>query len=126
MKKYLIPEGGNFYKANLHSHTTLSDGKLTPEQMKELYKSHGYSIISFTEHGKFFNHNDMTEDDFLVLNGYEPSITENMDDPGYHFRRTCHMCMIAIDKEKNEAVKAEVKTEETAAEKVPVEVEAVF
>ena len=105
MKKYLIPEGGKFYKANLHSHTTLSDGKLTPEEMKELYKSHGYSIISFTEHGRFYNHNDMTDEDFLVLNGYEPSITEEMDDPGYHFRRTCHMCMIALDKEKNEAVR---------------------
>ena len=27
MKKYLIPEGGKYYKANLHSHTVLSDGK---------------------------------------------------------------------------------------------------
>ena len=105
MKKYLLPNGGKFYKANLHSHTTLSDGKLTPEEMKELYKNHGYSIISFTEHGRFYNHNDMTEEDFLVLNGYEPSVTEDIpDDPGYHFKRTCHMCMIALDKERKTAV----------------------
>ena len=105
MRKYLISNEGKFYKANLHSHTVLSDGKLTPEEMKELYKSHGYSIISFTEHGKFFNHNDMTEDDFLVLNGYEPSVTEDIpDDPAYHFKRTCHMCMIALDKERTTAV----------------------
>ena len=105
MKKYLISNEGKFYKANLHSHTVLSDGKLTPEEMKQLYKSHGYSIISFTEHGKFFNHNDMTEDDFLVLNGYEPSVTEDIpDDPAYHFKRTCHMCMIALDKERTTAV----------------------
>jgi hypothetical protein len=105
MRKYLIPSEGKFYKANLHSHTTLSDGKLTAEEMKELYKSHGYSVISFTEHGKFFNHNDMTEKDFLVLNGYEPSVTEDIpDDPAYHFKRTCHMCMIALDKERTGAV----------------------
>ena len=30
MKKFLLPENGNFYKANLHCHTTISDGRLTP------------------------------------------------------------------------------------------------
>ena len=50
MKKYLLPESGNFYKANLHCHTTLSDGRLTPEEIKELYKSQGYSIVAYTDH----------------------------------------------------------------------------
>ena len=34
MRKYLLPEGGNFYKANLHCHTVLSDGAMTPEEVK--------------------------------------------------------------------------------------------
>ena len=34
MKKYLLPKDGTFYKANLHCHTTLSDGHLTPEEIK--------------------------------------------------------------------------------------------
>ena len=38
MKKYLIKEEGNFYKANLHMHTTVSDGKMTPLEVKEKYK----------------------------------------------------------------------------------------
>ena len=38
MKKYLLPEGGKFYKANLHCHTTVSDGKMTPEEIKKYYK----------------------------------------------------------------------------------------
>ena len=43
MKKYLLPEKGNFYKANLHTHSTISDGKLTPEAVKEAYKElHDY------------------------------------------------------------------------------------
>ena len=33
MKKYLLPENGQFYKANLHCHSTVSDGHLTPEEM---------------------------------------------------------------------------------------------
>ena len=34
MKKYLLPESGNFYKANLHCHTKVSDGAMTPEEVK--------------------------------------------------------------------------------------------
>ena len=37
MKKYLLPENGNFYKANLHCHTTVSDGNWTPEEVKKNY-----------------------------------------------------------------------------------------
>ena len=38
MKKYLLPRTGKFYKANLHCHSTVSDGKLTPAELKEAYK----------------------------------------------------------------------------------------
>ena len=31
MKHYILPKDGNFYRANLHCHSTLSDGSLTPE-----------------------------------------------------------------------------------------------
>ena len=34
MRKYLLPENGNFYKANLHCHTDVSDGAKTPEEVK--------------------------------------------------------------------------------------------
>ena len=39
MKKYLLPENSNFYKANLHCHTTISDGRLTPEEIEPLNDS---------------------------------------------------------------------------------------
>ena len=50
MIKHLLPENGQFYKANLHSHSTVSDGKLTPAEMKELYREAGYDAIAFTDH----------------------------------------------------------------------------
>ena len=34
MKKYLLPQNGQFYKANLHCHTNFSDGKRTPAEVK--------------------------------------------------------------------------------------------
>ena len=46
----------NFYKANLHSHSVLSDGHITVEEMKKRYMEKGYSIIAFTDHEGFFNH----------------------------------------------------------------------
>ena len=36
--KELLPEAGKFYKGNLHSHTIVSDGIMTPEQSKRAYK----------------------------------------------------------------------------------------
>ena len=71
MKQYLISEKGNFYKANLHCHTTVSDGKLTPEEVKALYKGAGYSVVAFTDHDVFIPHHDLTDESFLALSGFE-------------------------------------------------------
>ena len=35
MKHHLLPETGRFYKANLHRHTTVSDGEGTPEEVNK-------------------------------------------------------------------------------------------
>jgi len=74
MKQYLLPEAGTFYKANLHCHTTVSDGKLTPQEIKELYQSLGYSIVAYTDHNILIPHNDLTDETFLALNGVEIGI----------------------------------------------------
>ena len=78
MRKYLLPENGNYYKANLHCHSTISDGGLTPKQIKEIYMSRGYSIVAYTDHQLFVRHNDLTDENFLALNGYEADVTESV------------------------------------------------
>ncbi len=97
MKKYLLPENGNFYKANLHCHSTLSDGKLSPEELKEVYLEDGYSVIAYTDHDIFISHNDLTDDGFLALNGFELEINEETY-KGWKFTKCCHICYIALDK----------------------------
>lgn len=67
MKQYLLPEAGQFYKANLHCHSTVSDGRLSPEELKELYMRHGYSIIAYTDHEVLIPHPELTDDKFLAL-----------------------------------------------------------
>ena len=100
MKKYLLSETGTFYRANLHCHTTVSDGVTTPEETKEAYKNEGYSIIAFTDHRKFVSHNDLTDDSFLALNGIEADIS---DGAWSATMKTCHLCVIALDKNINDA-----------------------
>ncbi len=65
------------YKANLHSHSVISDGRLTPEKMKDEYKKRGYSILAITDHEIPYDHSDMTEPDFLMITGYESHIRPN-------------------------------------------------
>lgn len=41
---------GSFFRGNLHTHSTLSDGARTPEQVVGDYRSQGYDFISLTDH----------------------------------------------------------------------------
>lgn len=68
--KILLPEERG-YKANLHCHTTGSDGAFTPEQMKKAYKDEGYSILAFTDHAYMEDRSGLTDENFVAINGYE-------------------------------------------------------
>ena len=97
MKRILLSNAKNFYKANLHCHTNCSDGKLTPAMLKEEYKSLGYSIVAYTDHDIFITHDELTDESFLALHGFEVEINENSVYPGKPELNSCHICMIAIE-----------------------------
>ena len=67
MKKYLLPKDGNFYKANLHMHTTFSDGNMTIEETKKAYLNKGYSIVAFSDHELMIPHNELSDENFLAI-----------------------------------------------------------
>ena len=94
MRKYLLPQSGNFYKANLHCHSDISDGELTVEELKEAYMNEGYSVIAFTDHDEFFTHNDLTDKNFIAINSYEANISDTIVKSG-HLRRCYHFCCYA-------------------------------
>ncbi|MBE6596753.1 MAG: PHP domain-containing protein [Ruminococcaceae bacterium] len=102
MRKYLLPEKGEFYKANLHCHTTISDGRLSPEEVKKGYKEQGYSVVAFTDHEVFIPHPELCDGEFLALNGYELETIEPVLDVKH--RRCTHLCFIAKDPEKKDQV----------------------
>ncbi|WP_339694785.1 CehA/McbA family metallohydrolase [Celeribacter baekdonensis] len=41
---------GRFYRGNLHTHSTLSDGVLPPAEVCRRYKAEGYDFIALTDH----------------------------------------------------------------------------
>ena len=87
MKKYLLPRNGKFYKANMHTHTTVSDGKFTPEEAKERFKSMGYSIVAFTDHEVMVPQNQLRDESFLPITSYELAVSNGAWNPSakcYH------------------------------------------
>ena len=45
---------GRFWRGNLHTHSTLSDGVLSPEAVVEAYKGAGYDFMMLSDH--FIHH----------------------------------------------------------------------
>lgn len=41
---------GKFYRGNLHTHSTCSDGALSPEAVVKAYRDEGYDFIALTDH----------------------------------------------------------------------------
>lgn len=41
---------GRFWRGNLHTHSTESDGHLTPEQVCDFYRKNGYDFLAITDH----------------------------------------------------------------------------
>lgn len=88
MKIDLLPPDGNVYKANLHCHTKEYDsgsGFTTPLQIKELYKSHGYNIVVFTDYNKLTYKNTLDDDEFMALPGFEAMLADDKALKIYHF-----------------------------------------
>ena len=65
----LFDQSMRMLKGNTHTHTTMSDGKLTPEEAARQYRQHGYDFIVQTDHWKHAP--ERVQDGLLVLQGTE-------------------------------------------------------
>ncbi|MBQ8248341.1 MAG: CehA/McbA family metallohydrolase [Clostridia bacterium] len=68
---YTDKNGNRWYRGNLHTHTTVSDGVKTPEETKAIYRSLGYDFIALTDHWEFGEGSDNDESGLVVLSGIE-------------------------------------------------------
>lgn len=58
-----------FYKGNTHAHSTQSDGRLSPEEVFEIYHSAGYDFLALTDHWQVTSERDYKG--MLVVPGVE-------------------------------------------------------
>ena len=75
--RILLDPAKNYYKANLHCHSTFSDGKRSPEEIKKAYMDRGYSVVAYTDHEHVIPHPELCDENFVALTGCELSIKEN-------------------------------------------------
>ena len=103
----LLKKNGPWFKANLHCHTTLSDGKMTAAQVKAWYKSHGYSIVAYTDHSKYAWYPELQDDDFLPVAGVETAFTcLDLNNKPLKYK-LCHINFWAKDPEKSQYIPEE-------------------
>ncbi len=63
--------GSNWYKGNVHTHTTESDGHLSPEDMCAVYRKAGYDFLAITDHHKLTDTGAYSTRGFLTIPGVE-------------------------------------------------------
>lgn len=69
----LLDAQKRFYKGNLHTHTTRSDGRKSPEDVMALYAANGYDFLALTDHWKVGS--EAKYENMLVLPGVEYDFT---------------------------------------------------
>ena len=97
MKKVLLDANKNFYKANMHCHSILSDGRMTIEELKEHYMNNGYSIIAFSDHEHLIDNSHMNDENFLAITSCELAIKEfeNLSTLKKRDMKCCHFNLYA-------------------------------
>ena len=100
MRKYLLPCTGTFYKACLHIHTNISDGEMSPEEIKKAYMEKGYSVVAFTDHEVMVPHPELTDDNFVALTATEISINQRYD-CDFCYTKAYHLNIFSPDENKN-------------------------
>lgn len=74
MNRTIISKESKRFKGNLHSHTTNSDGHLTPTEAKELFKENGYSFLALTDHDIYTDYTkELNDEEFIILPAVEAS-----------------------------------------------------
>lgn len=84
-------------KGNLHTHSTRSDGKFSPEELMRLYKEKGYDFLAITDH-HIYNAKNFDESlDLTIIPGVETD-THNLM-PAERGYSNFHVVAIGPEKE---------------------------
>ena len=75
---------GVWLKANLHAHTTASDGRLSPEEKAYHYRREGYHVLAITDHSKVTPCSQFSAHDFVCFEGIELGVGRSEAGGSFH------------------------------------------
>ncbi len=78
---------GKYLKAQLHTHTRESDGKIDTVELVRKYKDAEYSFLAITDHDKITEYRDLDDDGFLTIIGEEMTQPDPFWPLGRHISR---------------------------------------
>lgn len=69
-----FPVANSWFRGNLHTHSNISDGRLEPRGVVELYKEQGWDFLALTEHEVFTHWKEFNDESFLIMPGIEVGV----------------------------------------------------
>jgi hypothetical protein len=79
-----FPTSGLWLKANLHAHTTESDGRLSPPEHAIHYRRQGYQVLAITDHSKVTPCSQFSAHDFVCFEGIELGVGRSESGGTFH------------------------------------------
>src|SRR5437667_9817521 len=70
---YAVP--GEFCKAQLHCHTTESDGRFRPKELLQMYRDAGYSFVCITDHNRVTRCEELNGQHLVAIHGTEDTVS---------------------------------------------------
>lgn len=64
-------QAGQWFKGNLHTHSSNSDGTPSPQQIVDLYAEHSYDFLSITDHWRLTDPTELQSQGLLLIPGSE-------------------------------------------------------
>jgi hypothetical protein len=77
-------EEGEWHRANLHAHTTASDGRADQAELIQAYQAEGYSVLAVTDHEVSSAVSEFSGSDFLLIDGVEVSVAPYAEEAPLH------------------------------------------
>lgn len=66
-----FPQTGEWYKGNLHTHSTESDGQASPQQLVDIYAENAYDFLAITDHMQLTDTTGLDARGLLLIPGSE-------------------------------------------------------
>jgi len=75
---------GVWLKGNLHTHTTVSDGLLPPQERVAAYQARGYDFLALTDHERLADLQSVKAKGIILIRGAEFGCTNPTGGPSFH------------------------------------------